>query len=81
MEQTEKSTTSKHAKKPFGFFDAISQAFSLIFALQNHSGRKKLLDLAESNPKPLILSGFFAAIIFFLFCFISSQIVIRVLPH
>ncbi|MBQ0797025.1 hypothetical protein [Zhongshania sp.] len=79
MEQAEKSSTSKHAKKPFGFFDAISQAFSLIFALQNHAGRKKLLDLAESNPKPLILSGVFAAIIFFLFCFISSQIVIRVL--
>jgi hypothetical protein len=34
------------------FSEALAQAFSLIFAVQNKAGRKRLMDLAETNPLP-----------------------------
>ncbi len=71
----EESSTENN--KPLSFFEVVGQAFSLMFALQNKSGRKRLLDLAESNPKPLIFSGVVAMIIFFSFCFITSQLVLK----
>lgn len=66
-------------EKPLSFFEVFKQAISLMFALQNRSGQKRLLDLAETKPLPLILAGVTAMAIFFLFCFISSQIVIKLL--
>lgn len=63
--------------KPLSFFEVVGQAFSLMFALQNKSGRKRLMDLAETNPKPVIFSGVVAMVIFFSFCFITSQLVIK----
>lgn len=75
MSQSQDKTTDDN--KRLSFFEVVGQAFSLIFALQNKSGRKRLMDLAESNPLPVLLSGVTAMAIFFLFCFIASQIVIK----
>ncbi|CAA0119625.1 hypothetical protein [Zhongshania aliphaticivorans] len=63
--------------KPLGFFEILGQAFSLMFALQNKKGRKRLMDLAEERPLPLILAGVMAMVIFFSLCFVSSQLVLK----
>ncbi|WP_339674890.1 hypothetical protein [uncultured Zhongshania sp.] len=36
-----------------------------------------MMDLAEDNPRPVILSGVVAMIIFFTICFFASTIVLR----
>ncbi|MEH6633799.1 MAG: hypothetical protein V7776_23660 [Halopseudomonas aestusnigri] len=66
-------------KKNLNFFEIIAQAFCLIFQLQRRSGLKRATDLLETNPKSVILSGFVSMIIFFLICFISSQLAIKYL--
>ena len=65
--------------KPLGFLEAISQAFSLIFAVQNKKGRKRWMDLAETNPMPVVFAGLMSTVIFFLFCFLTSQFFIHLL--
>jgi hypothetical protein len=75
----EKTEPTENNQKPLSFFEVFKQAISLMFALQNRSGQKRLMDLAETNPMPLIFAGVTAMAIFFLFCFISSQIVISLL--
>jgi hypothetical protein len=80
MKQTEENDPSKDTGEgSMSFFEAIGQAFSLIFALQNKSGRKRLLDLAETNPKPFLFAGIVSMVIFFTFCLVSSQILIKLL--
>lgn len=59
--------------RPLKFTEALAQSFSLIFAVQNKAGRKRLMDLAEHNHLPVIFAGVTSMIIFFLFCFITSQ--------
>ena len=78
MKQNNNNIQAKTNKKQLGFLEVLAQAFSLIFALQNQAGRKRLMDLAETNPMPVLFSGLSAMIIFFLFCLITSQIVIKV---
>jgi hypothetical protein len=68
-------------KKNLNFFEIIVQAFCLVFQLQRRSGLKRATDLLETNPKSVILAGFVSMIIFFLICFISSQLAIKYLTH
>jgi inner membrane protein involved in colicin E2 resistance len=77
MNNTRVTQMTKKERKSLSFFETLGQALSLLFALQNKDGRKKLMDLAEDRPLPLILSGVVAMVIFFLICFLSSQIVIK----
>jgi hypothetical protein len=77
MNNTKVTKMTKKERKSLSFFETLGQALSLMFALQNKDGRKKLMDLAEDRPLPLILSGVFAMVIFFLICFLSSQIVLK----
>jgi|TARA_R110000782_G_scaffold138337_3_gene230953 hypothetical protein len=64
-------------RRSLGFVETICQAVSLLFALQNKEGRRRMMDLAEDNPRPVILSGVVAMIIFFTICFFASTIVLR----
>lgn len=68
-------------QKPLSFFEIVGQALSLMFALQNKEGRKRMMDLAEDNPLPIILSGVLAMSIFFTTCFLSSQIVLHIVMN
>ena len=77
----EKTELAEKNEKPLSFFEVFKQAISLMFALQNRSGQKRLMDLAETNPMPLIFAGVTAMAIFFLFCFITSQVVIALLTN
>ena len=70
---------SSEKDKPLGFWEAITQAISLIFAVQNHAGRKRLMDMAETNPKPVIVAGLVSTVLFFSFCFLTSQFFIYLL--
>ncbi|MBB3046341.1 hypothetical protein FHR99_000577 [Litorivivens lipolytica] len=70
---------SEKKQKSLGFLEAITQAVSLIFAVQNHAGRKRLMDLAETNPLPVIVAGLVSTVLFFSFCFITSQFFIYLL--
>ena len=74
MKHTEQQDRPRDDRdKPLKFSEALAQSFSLIFAVQNKAGRKRLMDLAEHNPLPVIFAGVTSMIIFFLFCFITSQ--------
>ncbi|CAA0111098.1 Uncharacterised protein [Zhongshania aliphaticivorans] len=64
-------------QKPLSAFETFKQGISLLFALQNKSGRKRLMDLAETNPMPVVFSGVSAMIVFFLICFVTSQVVLK----
>ncbi len=75
------SNDKQQDNSPLKFTEAIAQAFSLIFAVQNNAGRKRLMDLAETNPMPVILAGVTSTIIFFSFCFITSQFFIHLLTR
>lgn len=75
MKQKDMNTSAN--QKPLSFFETLKQGVSLLFALQNKSGRKRLMDLAESNPMPVLFSGVSAMITFFLICFITSQLAIK----
>lgn len=75
-----RETTPEH-HKPLGFIEAVTQAFALIFAVQNKTGRKRLMDLAEHNPKPVIFAGLVSTALFFSFCFITSQFFIYLLSN
>jgi hypothetical protein len=68
-------------KKSLSFIEILGQSLSLIFALQNKEGRKRMMDLAEDNPLPIILSGVLAMSIFFTTCFLSSQIVLHIVMN
>jgi hypothetical protein len=69
----------KDNDKPLGFFEIIIQGVALIFAVQNHSGRKRLMDLAETNPLPVVIAGLVSTVLFFSFCFLTSQLLIHLL--
>ncbi|WP_295875801.1 hypothetical protein [uncultured Zhongshania sp.] len=71
-----KNVTKK--KKSLSFIEILGQSFSLIFALQNKEGRRKMMDLAEDNPLPIIFAGVLAMSIFFITCFVGSQVVLHV---
>lgn len=75
----EQNNPSTKNQEKLSFFEVVVQALALLFAVQNKSGRQRLLDLAESNPLPVLLSGFTASVLFFGFCFGTSQFVLRVL--
>ena len=38
-------------RRSLGFVETICQAVSLLFALQNKEGRRRMMDLAEDNPR------------------------------
>lgn len=69
----QQNQSSDNHDRPLKFSEALAQSFSLIFAVQNKAGRKRLMDLAEHNPLPVIFAGITSMIIFFLFCFVTSQ--------
>lgn len=75
MEQQKNRADTK--PKKLGVFETFKQGLSLLFALQNQSGRKKLMDSAESNPMPIIFAGISAMVMFFLVCFVTSQLAIK----
>ena len=75
--QQDPNTVSKQTPKPLGIVETLKQGVSLLFALQNKSGRKRLMDQAESNPMPILFAGVSAMLIFFLVCFITSQLVTK----
>lgn len=77
MNQNDTNTTPEN--KPLSAFETFKQGLSLLFALQNKSGRKKLMDLAETKPLPIIFAGVSAMIMFFLICFITSQLAIKLI--
>jgi hypothetical protein len=64
-------------QKPLSFFEIVGQALSLMFALQNKEGRKKMMDLAEDKPLVIVISGIVAMSIFFTTCFVGSQLVLH----
>lgn len=68
-------------KKNLSFLEIIAQAFCLIFQLQRGKGLKRATDLLEDNPKSIILAGIISMIIFFSFCFITSQLAIKYLTQ
>ncbi len=74
-----KKSDSKLEAKPnkLGLFETFKQGISLLFALQNQSGRKKMMESAESNPMPIIFAGITAMAGFFLICFTTSQLVLK----
>lgn len=80
MSKPDKNNSSDE-HRPLRFSEALSQAFALIFAVQNRSGRKRLMDLAETNPLPVIFAGVVSMVMFFLFCFGSSQFFIYLLTN
>lgn len=81
MKNTDDEQQNPNNDKPLGFLEAVAQAFSLIFAVQNKTGRKRLLDLAETNPLPIIFAGVVSMVIFFSFCLITSQFFIHLLTR
>lgn len=68
-------------RRYLGIVETIFQAISLLFALQNKEGRRRMMSLVEDNPFPVILSGVVAMSIFFAICFVASQVVIRISMH
>ncbi len=76
--QSENKTTQQPLK-PLRFKEAVGQAFALIFAVQNKTGRRRLMELAETNPMPVIFAGVVSMVIFFSFCLITSQFFIHLL--
>ncbi|MDF1691484.1 MAG: hypothetical protein P1U47_03860 [Zhongshania sp.] len=68
-------TTAK--PKSLSVFETLKQGISLLFALQNKSGRKQLMDSAETNPLPILFAGLSAMAIFFLICFVTSQLALK----
>lgn len=72
-DREQKNRSNNDLDRPLKFSEALAQSFSLIFAVQNKTGRKRLMDLAEHNPLPVLFAGITSMIIFFLFCFITSQ--------
>ncbi len=64
-------------QEPLRFSEALIQAFALIFAVQNKAGRKRLMELAETNVLPVIFAGVVSMILFFGFCLITSQVVLH----
>ncbi|WP_372777792.1 DUF2970 domain-containing protein [Litorivivens sp.] len=80
LDQQQPNTQSeKGADKPLGFFEVLIQGIALIFAIQNHAGRKRLMDLAETNPLPVVIAGLASTVLFFSFCFLTSQFFIHIL--
>ncbi|WP_269617727.1 hypothetical protein [Zhongshania sp. BJYM1] len=68
-------------KKSLSLIETLVQSLSLLFALQNKEGRKKMMDLAEKNPLSIVISGVLAMSIFFTICFLSSQIVLHIVMN
>mgnify|MGYP003666260163 CR=1 FL=1 len=67
-------------KKSLSLIETLVQSLSLLFALQNKEGRKKMMDLAEKNPLSIVISGVLAMSIFFTIC-LSSQIVLHIVMN
>lgn len=76
LNQQDPNTVSTQTPKPLGVVETLNQGI-LLFSLQNKSGRKRLMDQAESNPMPILFAGVSAMMIFFLVCFITSQLLIK----
>ena len=74
-----KTAPEESNKKNLSFLELIAQAFCLLFQLQRGKGLKRASDLLEDNPKSIILAGIISMIIFFSFCFITSQLAIKYL--
>ena len=72
-----KSVDQETNKKNLSFLEVISQAFCLLFQLQKEKGLKRATDLLEKNPQSILFAGIVSMIIFFLFCLIASQLVIK----
>lgn len=79
MPQDNSFGNAQGGEKKMGFLEAAKQGLALLFAVQDKAGRRRLLDLAETNPLPVLFSGFMAAAFFFSFCFITSQLVIYII--
>ncbi len=71
----------QHEEKPLGFWEIILQGVALIFAVQNNKGRKRLMELAETNPLPVVIAGLVSTVLFFSFCFLTSQLFIYLLTN
>lgn len=69
-----KDAPEEKSQKDLTFLEIIGQAFSLVFALQKGKGLKRAVDLLETNPKSVILAGFFSMFIFFGICYTASQL-------
>ena len=76
-----KTVEEETNKQDLSFLEIIAQAFCLIFQLQRGKGLKRATDLLEENPKSIILAGIISMIIFFSFCFITSQLAIKYLTQ
>ena len=74
-----KQKDKRDEDKPLGFLEIIIQGVALIFAVQNRAGRKRLMDLAETNPLPVVIAGLVSTVLFFSFCFLTSQLLIHLL--
>lgn len=78
MEEQDQSGQKRSSEQPpLRFSEALVQAFALIFAVQNKTGRRRLMELAETNVLPVICAGVVSMLLFFGFCLITSQIVLH----
>lgn len=75
-EQEQQEASQQDEQEPLRFSEALVQAFALIFAVQNKSGRRRLMELAETNVLPVLFAGVVSMILFFGFCLITSQVVL-----
>lgn len=76
-EQHQSGQKTDSEQPPLRFSEALIQAFALIFAVQNKTGRRRLMELAETNVLPVIFAGVVSMLLFFGFCLITSQIVLH----
>ena len=76
-EQEQQQPSEQAEQEPLRFSEALIQAFALIFAVQNKTGRRRLMELAETNVLPVLFAGEVLMVMFFGFCLITSQAVLH----
>lgn len=76
-DQEQQESSQQTEQEPLRFSEALVQAFALIFAVQNKTGRRRLMELAETNVLPVLFAGVVSMIMFFGFCLITSQVVLH----
>lgn len=76
-EQEQQQPSEQAEQEPLRFSEALIQAFALIFAVQNKTGRRRLMELAETNVLPVLFAGVVSMVMFFGFCLITSQVVLH----
>mgnify|MGYP005826151187 FL=1 len=76
-DQEQQQPSQQTEQEPLRFSEALVQAFALIFAVQNKTGRRRLMELAETNVLPVLFAGVVSMIMFFGFCLITSQVVLH----